>query len=90
MVDGIVGTWNFKQSAFGRVAFDITYNFCADGTYTYVNAVTGQRTDGNYEIIPGNKMKFPQLNRVIDFTLQGDNLSLDYGSGTSSQDLKRV
>ena len=84
----IVGTWNYKlDSPFGQM--DITYYFRVDGTYTYFNAVTGQRTDGEYEI-SGNRMNFPNLGKTINFTLSGDNLSLDYGSSSGPQNLKRV
>ena len=72
----------------GTVHMDITYEFRENGTYSYINAVTGQRTDGDYEV-SGNRIIFPRINNAANFGLNGNTLSLDYGSSSQTLYLER-
>jgi len=79
MAASIVGKWNKRAEIMGEVQLNMTWEFRGDGTYSYINAVTGMRTDGEYEI-SGDKILFPRIKRIQKFELEGNTLWLDYGS----------
>ena len=75
----IVGKWNKRVEIMGEVQLDMTYEFRVDGTYSYINAVTGVRTDGHYEM-SGDRIIFPGINDTRKFELKDNTLSIDFGS----------
>jgi len=88
MATNIVGRWNKMVEIMGEVQLDMTYEFRNDGTYSYVNNVTGVRTEGDYEV-SGDIILFPRINRTQKFELKGNTLSLDFGSSAPVLDLER-
>jgi hypothetical protein len=65
--NSIVGKWNWWK---------ITYQFYNDGTYSYVNASSGVRTNGTYTISDNIITFYIGYANTSEFSLQGDELLL--------------
>ena len=88
MSDSILGKWNYRKDNpwNNQVVDDLTYEFFADGTYTYYNAVSGRRNQSNYEI-SGNTLTYLGTGATEEISFPNGELRMISRHGTQVVDI---